>query len=186
VAQIPPQSADRVDGYISKYMEMLGIDGSPPKSRAISSPGGKWLARAKWNTERPEKTVLEFQKSLFRNDKNDDWLERSIAHEMIHYRDAITHADDHSTNPSQHGPSFHEGARRVNKVMGADFVTDEAVKLPTGTFLSMTDLKAVQGDFRKRIALVLGVGGLVLLSIMLAPRPRAFSTPPNERGNYGR
>lgn len=184
VAKFPPHSAKRVNGYISKYMGILDIDGSPLKSKTLNSPSSSWLARAKWNDKQPEKTVLEFQKSLFRNDKNDDWLERSVAHEMIHYRDAVARADGRSADPSQHGASFREGSARVNTVMGSDFVTDEAVKLPTGTFLSMADLKVIQEDFRKKLAIVLGVGGLALLAIILGPRSKA-STKANERGTYG-
>jgi len=188
VAKILNESSDRVDGYISKYMEILDVDGKPPRSKVINSPGSGWLARAKWNLKRPEDTTLEFQKALFKNDKNDDWLERSVAHEMIHYRDVRARAadpEDRVADPSQHGPSFHEGADRINKVMGRDFVTDAAVKLPTGTFLSMTDLKAMQSELRKMLTMALGVGGLMILAILLG-KPQASSTTPNDRGHYGR
>jgi hypothetical protein len=191
VAKIPSEIADRVDGYISKYMGMLDIDGEPPKARAINSPSADWLARTRWNVERPQKTVLEFQKALFKNDKNDDWLERSIAHEMIHYRDALARADRATDyDPSGHGPSFHEGVARINAVMGPDYVTDEAVKLPTGTFLSTSDLEAVQDAFIKKLMIALGVGGLAVLGVVLARRTHPSPQPSqpsreNDRGNYG-
>jgi hypothetical protein len=51
--------------------------------------------------------------------------------------------------------------------------------------MEMLDINSVQ-DFRKKLALAFGVGGLALLAIILGPHPRAFSTPPNERGHYGR
>ena len=196
MAKIPPEIAARVDGYVAKYMDVLDIDAPPPKTRLINSPNTNWLARAKWDVKRPEKTVLDFQKALFQNDKNDDWLERSIAHEMIHYRDTVARAQDPTAgnDPSSHGSSFHEGAARINAIMGPDFVTPETVKLPTGTFISTSDLAAVQADVLKRLAVTLTIGGAAFLGLLLAsrkpsaeaPRPTVAGAPSNDRGRYGR
>lgn len=196
MAKIPPKSAARVDGYVAKYMDVLDIDAAPPKTSLVDSRPLKWIARAKWDVKRPEGTVLEFQKALFKNDKNDDWLERSIAHEMIHYRDTVERAKDPTTehDPSGHGASFHEGAARINAIMGPDFVTPKAVKLPTGTFLSATDLAAVKAEILKKLAITLTIGGAAFLGLLLAsrtpspqaPRASVAGSIPNDRGRYGR
>ena len=194
MAKIPPEIAERVDGYVAKYMDVLDIDAAPPKTRLINSPQA-WLARAKWDVKRPQNTVLEFQKALFQNDKNDDWLERSIAHEMIHYRDTVARAKDPTSvyDPSAHGPSFHEGAERINAIMGTDFVTPQAVKLPTGTFISTSDLEAVKTAVIKKLAVTITIGAAAFLGLLLAQRkspPDAPQAPvmgsmPRDRGNYG-
>ena len=196
MAKIPPEIATRVDGYVAKYMDVLEIDAPPPKTSLINSPHENWLARAKWDVKRPEKTVLEFQKALFLNDKNDDWLERSIAHEMIHYRDTVARAQDPTAgyDPSSHGSSFDEGAARINAIMGTDFVTPQAVKLPTGTFLSTSDLAAVRAAVLKKLAVTLTIGAAAFFGLLLAQRKSSAETSrtpvagsmPNDRGNYGR
>ena len=193
MAKIPPKSAARVDGYVAKYMDVLDIDAPPPKTSLVNSRQTNWLARANLNVKRPEKTVLEFQKALFQNDKNDDWLERSIAHEMIHYRDTVARSEDPTAghDPSAHGPSFHEGAARINAIMGTDFVTPRAVKLPTGTFLSTSDVEAVQTEIIKKLAVTLTIGAAAFLGVLLAQRKSSAETSRTsvagyDRGNYGR
>ena len=196
MAKIPAEIAERVDGYVAKYMDVLDIDAAPPKTSLINRPQENWLARAQWNVKRPEKTVLEFQTVLFQNDKNDDWLERSIAHEMIHYRDTVARAKDPTAghDPSGHGRSFHEGAERINAIMGTDFVTPQAVKLPTGTFISTSDLATVQAEILRKLAVTLTIGGAAFLGLLLASRkpseqahrPSVAGSFPNERGRYGR
>ena len=196
MAKIPPEIAPRVDGYVAKYMDVLDIDAPPPKTSLSNSPHANWLARAKWDVKRPEKTVLEFHKVLFQNDKNDDWLERSIAHEMVHYRDTVARAKDPTTghDPSAHGWSFHEGAERINAIMGPDFVTPQAVKLPTGTFISTSDLEAVKTAVLKKLAVTLTIGAAAFVGLLLSQRKSSEQTPrtpvagsmPNDRGTYGR
>jgi hypothetical protein len=181
------RAAARVDGYVSKYMEMLGIDGERPHIKLTHNPRAHWLARGTWDLEHPHKSVLEFQTSLVQNDKNDKWLERSIAHEMIHYRDLLARAPrakDAKTEPD-HGASFHKGAARVNAIMGPDFVTQEVVKLPSGTFLSRSDLEAVETTLHKKLALVLGLGGLAVLGVALSRHTQTQPSYEHERGSYG-
>jgi hypothetical protein len=192
VAKIPHEIAARVDGYVSKYMEMLKIDGTRPNIKLANNRRPDWLARMIWNVDRPP--TFEFQKALFKNDKNDKWLERTIAHEMIHYQDALARAkddrmveDDHAG--LGHGASFREGADRINTKMGSDFVAEAVVKLPSGTFLSLSDLELAQRDAGKKVMLVLGFGGLAVLCAALVGRKRrsAEMPPPHEheRGSYG-
>jgi len=196
VAKIPHEIADRVDGYVSKYMEMLKIDGERPTIKLANSSSPTWLGRIIWNSDRPP--TMEFQQALLKNDKNDKWLERTIAHEMIHYQDALARAKadrlkDDDPAGLGHGASFQKGAARINAIMGSDFVAKDVMKLPTGTFLSMSDLEAVQRNIGKKLALVLGLGGgLALLGVALMSSKRRsaeraeMQTPhENERGSYG-
>ena len=88
--------------------------------------GSKWLGRSSWSSKRPHTTLLELQQSILGDDRT---LERVIAHEMIHHRDALAISDNEMAlmrvgiKPESHGASFHEGAARINAVMGPGFVT---------------------------------------------------------------
>lgn len=189
MAKIPHEMAERVDGYVSKYMDMLKIDGARPNIKLVNSCRPDWLGRMIWNVDRPP--TMEFQTALFKNDKNEKWLERTIAHEMIHYQDALARAKDgrRVEDDLGHGAFFHEGAAHINAKRGSDFVAEAVVKLPSGTFLSLSDLEAFQRDIGKKVMLVLGLGGLAFLCAALVhgKRRSAEMQPPheNERGSYG-
>jgi hypothetical protein len=179
----------RVAGFIAKYMGMLGIDGKPPVVRLIDRPEESWLARSIWDLERPHKTVLEFQTALV-DAQNAKWLERSIAHEMIHYRDVLAKskgadaADDSTNDAVDHGTSFHQGAAHINARMGENFVTAEVVELPSGALVSRSTLETAAS--RKKLWLALGIGSAALLGIAIARRPpRPTTSRENERGSYG-
>jgi hypothetical protein len=177
--------AARIAGYLTKYMTMLGIDGKPPRVRVLDHPEESWLARSIWDLERPHKTVLEFQTALV-NAQNEKWLERSIAHEMIHYRDVLAKSNSGHTADGavDHGASFHQGAARINARMGENFVTAEVVKLPSGALVSRSSLEAAAS--RKKLLLALGIGSATLLGIAIARRsPRPTTSRENERGSYG-
>ena len=66
---------------------------------------------------------------------------------------------DEEAHKKAHGPSFWEGAARINAVMGPDFVTEEAVLLR---------LPARGGG--NKLVPVIAVGGLVLLATVLLRR----------------
>jgi hypothetical protein len=180
--------ATRVTGYISKYMGMLAIDGKPPAVRVLDRPEESWLARSIWDLEQPQKTVLEFQSQLV-SEQNAKWLERSIAHEMIHYRDVLKRSKGHADDETgvDHGASFHQGAARINAVMGKNFVTAEVVKLPSGTLVSLSTLEVATA--RKKLLFALGIGGAALLGIVIArrapPSTPAHAVRENARGSYG-
>ena len=181
--------AVRIAGYLAKYMTMLGIEGKPPRVRLLDRPDESWLARSIWDLERPHKTVLEFQTALV-EEQNAQWLERSIAHEMIHYRDVLAKSKDHGAadDAVDHGATFHQGAAHINARMGENFVTAEVVKLPSGALVSLSALEAAAAS-RKKLLLALGIGGAALLGIVIARRSPSPSQPTmpreNERGSYG-
>jgi len=118
--------AARVDDYVTKYMGLLAIDGARPIVKIRSNLGSKWLGRSTWSSRHPRTTLLELQQSILGDDRT---LERVIAHEMIHHRDALAISADTLTlmglgiKPEAHGESFREGAARINAVMGPSFVT---------------------------------------------------------------
>lgn len=179
--------AARVAGYLTKYMSMLGIHGAPPTIRVLDRPDESWLARSIWDLKRPRETVLEFQTQLF-DAPNHEWLERSIAHELIHYRDVLKRSGHGADEPDDidHGPSFHQGAAHINAIMGKNFVTAEVVKLPSGALVSKATVQAAAS--REKLLLALGLGGAALFGWMLAhraasPERRFHNT--NERGSYG-
>jgi len=117
---------DRIDGYVTKYMRMLDIAGDRPVVKLRSNLGSKWLGRSTWSSKNPHTTILELQTSILGDDRT---LERVIAHEMIHHRDALAISDNDKVlmglgiKPEGHGASFREGAAVINAVMGPDFVT---------------------------------------------------------------
>ncbi len=123
---ISDQIADRIDGYVTKYMGILQIAGPPPIVKLRSNLGSKWLGRSTWTPSRPDTTLLELQTSILGDDRT---LERVIAHEMIHHRDALAISQDELTllrlgiKPEAHGTTFREGAARINAIMGPEFVT---------------------------------------------------------------
>jgi hypothetical protein len=181
--------AARIAGYLTKYMTMLGIDGKPPRVRLLDRPEESWLARSIWDLERPHRTVLEFQTALV-NAQNEKWLERSIAHEMIHYRDVLAKSKgaDEADGTVDHGASFHQGADRINAHMGENFVTAEVVALPSGALVSRATLEAAAP--RNKLMLALGIGSAALLGIAFAARTQPTRSPEvptreNERGSYG-
>ncbi len=118
--------ATRIDDYVTKYMGVLSIDGERPIIKLRSNLGSKWLGRSSWSSKRPHTTLLELQQSILGDDRT---LERVIAHEMIHHRDALAISENEMVlmrvgiKPESHGASFREGAARINAVMGPDFVT---------------------------------------------------------------
>ena len=117
---------DRIEDYVTKYMEILEISGERPVVKLRSNLGSKWLGRSTWSSKNPHSTLLEIQQSILGDDRT---LERVIAHEMIHHRDALAISEDTTAlmrigiKPEAHGVSFREGAARINAVMGPDFVT---------------------------------------------------------------
>lgn len=119
--------AARIDDYVTKYMGVLAIDGERPIVKLRSNLGSKWLGRSTWSSKRPRTTLLEIQQSILGDDRT---LERVIAHEMIHHRDALALTERDITlmgvgiKPESHGASFREGAARINAVMGPGFVTE--------------------------------------------------------------
>ena len=122
-----PSIDDRIEGYVTKYMRMLDIAGERPNVKLRSNLGSKWLGRSTWSSKNPSTTILEIQTSILGDDRT---LERVIAHEMVHHRDALAISEGDMAllrlgiKPAAHGTSFHEGAARINAVMGPDFVTE--------------------------------------------------------------
>jgi len=123
--------AARIDDLVTKYMGLLEIAGEPPIIKLRSNLGSKWLGRSTWSSKRPHTTILELQQSILGDDRT---LERVIAHEMIHHRDALAiSANDIvlmgvGIKPEAHGAVFREGAARINAVMGPGFVTEVSDK----------------------------------------------------------
>lgn len=113
-------------GYVDKYMGILQIAGEQPIIKLRSNLGSKWLGRSTWSSKRPHTTLLELQQSILGDDRT---LERVIAHEMIHHRDALAITEKDivlmgvGIKPESHGASFREGADRINAIMGPGFVT---------------------------------------------------------------
>lgn len=123
--------AARIEDHVTKYMDLLGIVGERPVIKLRSNLGSKWLGRSSWSSKRPNTTILELQQSILGDDRT---LERVIAHEMIHHRDAIAiSAEDIvlmglGIKPESHGATFREGAAQINAVMGPGFVTEVSDK----------------------------------------------------------
>ena len=123
--------AARIDDHVTKYMDLLEIGGERPIVKLRSNLGSKWLGRSTWSSKRPHSTILELQQAILGDDRT---LERVIAHEMIHHRDALAiSANDIvlmgvGIKPEAHGASFREGAARINAVMGPGFVTEVSDK----------------------------------------------------------
>jgi len=119
--------AARIDDHVTTYMGLLDIRGERPTVKLRSNLGSKWLGRSTWSSRRPHTTLLELQQAILGEDRT---LERVIAHEMIHHRDALAiSANDLvlmgvGIKPESHGASFREGAARVNAVRGPGFVTE--------------------------------------------------------------
>jgi len=111
---MPPRDeiADRINGYITKYMGILQIAGEPPVIKLRSNLGSKWLGRSTWKPSSPSTTLLELQTSILGDDRT---LERVIAHEMIHHRDALALSENDvallrvGIKPDAHGATFREG-----------------------------------------------------------------------------
>jgi hypothetical protein len=127
----PSDLTAQINGYVTKYTGILGITGDLPVVKIRDNLGSKWLGRVTWVPSRPHTTVLELQRAILGDEPT---LERVIAHEMIHHRDALAISDNEvvllrfGINPESHGASFREGASRINAVMGPDFVTERSDK----------------------------------------------------------
>lgn len=166
-AKIPDEIAQRVDDYVTKYMEILQIDGERPSIKLRNNPSVDWVGRTdRHSSDRPP-TTIELQKRLFNDDR---FLERVIAHEMVHHRNYLA-----STEDEKHGASFREGAARINAIMGPDFVVEKIAPLPA------------ESGFSTKLMLALGFGGLVFLATSLLGRKQLSTQLPreNERGTYG-
>ena len=192
-ATIPPEIAERIDGYVDKYTGILQIAGAPPSIKIRNDPKAPWLGRLAWRSERPHTSILELQKRLFKNDRH---LERVIAHEMIHHRDFLKLPKGEVERidaglvpdaPKKHTASFAKGAARINKVMGAGFVKKEEASEDLPKYLLPTE-----SSFSTKLLLGLGIGGLALLGAALLGKrqPESSNTAQpareNERGSYGK
>ena len=172
MAKIPDELARRIDGYVTKYMGILQIDGERPSIKLRDDPSTAWVGRTDQNSGRSPATTMELQKKLFKNDR---FLERVIAHEMVHHRNYLAGIED-----EKHGAAFREGAARVNAIMGPDFVVEKIS--PPGSSLT-------------KLLLALGFGGLGFLAAGLLRRKQSIPTSPtqptqpardDERGIYGK
>ena len=134
-----PEILSRVDRYVTKYMDLLGVLGDRPVVELRDNLGVRWLGRSTWSARTPGTTLLELQRSITGDDRT---LERVVAHEMIHHRDALAMSEGDlarlrvGIRPDPHGASFREGAALVNAVMGPGFVTElsdqEYSRAPSG------------------------------------------------------
>ncbi len=94
-------------------MALLAIAGEPPVVRLRDNLGSRWLGRSTWTSSRPETTLLEIQRSILGDART---LERVVAHEMIHHRDALAISKNEvallrvGIRPESHGATFREGA----------------------------------------------------------------------------
>lgn len=112
--------------YVEKYLAILGVGGDLPVIKIRSHLGAGWLGRSTWSSNSPTTTLLELQKSIIEDDRT---LERVIAHEVIHHRDALAMTPNElalvkiGIKPDAHGAAFREGAARINAILGEGFVT---------------------------------------------------------------
>ena len=154
--------AKRVDGYVTKYMGVLQIGGPRPRIELLDGVARDWAARAEHD---PPTTLIELRSRLFSG--NDKFLERVVAHEMVHHRNYLAGTED-----EQHGMPFREGAQLINAIMGPGFVV-ETIKPPGG-------------DNRfSALLIALGVGGAAVAATLAAAvkvHPKGLD---NERGHYG-
>jgi hypothetical protein len=119
-----------IDALVQKYMQMLAIQGLPPRIVIRNNLGARALGSCWWTSRAPETTTITLQRVVLANQRT---LERVLAHEMIHHRDdrELTQADPARVRlallrarANRHGESFHEGAALVNRLMGEGFVTE--------------------------------------------------------------
>jgi len=117
---------DMVYRLIDKYMGILEIKAPRPILRFRSNLGSKWLGICRWSSSLPETSVMELQKSILSHPLT---LERVVAHEMIHHHDFMTMTPNDiqliklRLRPDGHGEKFAEGCKKINAIMGKDFVT---------------------------------------------------------------
>lgn len=259
MVKIPANAAKRIDNHVAKYMGILDI-AERPDIKAHDDPGSFWYGRHSKGIQVDEDTgtvvgavgTLDLQKRIF---KHDNFLERVIAHEMIHHRDFIaspltpeqkeklqaeiaagglwklaeeseeeeesrdetvpTEADDEADRQG-HGPSFWEGAARINAVMGPEFVTlgieslpedeepAETVKVKTSTLVlvGLGVLTAALLIRKRRSATAQketvprrsfpgahgsgAQGGNQAATMSMPPPRQTQSARENERGHYGK
>lgn len=169
MAKVPAEIAGCVDGHVTKYKKLLKIEGERPSIKFRDTPRADWLGLTDWRVGSHVST-MELQKKILKDDR---LLERVVAHEMIHHRDFLGFTKDEiarikaGIKPDGHGPSFREGAGRINAVMGSDFVV-EAIRMPAKGMLVAS---------ASALALLLGVA--------LLDRKQETRRV-NERGNYGK
>ena len=131
----------RVEDLVDKYMDILDVVGMTPRVVVRDNLGSKWLGRTIWTPREPDTTVIQLQKAVL---AHEDTLERVLAHEMIHHKEMLelTEAEKAGLRvgirPPEHGEKFRKLARKVNDVMGEDFVTEKSdqtyVQQSTKTF----------------------------------------------------
>lgn len=131
-----------VSSHVDRYLALLGVH-TRPVIKIRDNIGSSWLGRCRWSASSPGNTVIELQRSILGHDRT---LERVIAHEIIHHRDSISMSQATRTllglgiRPDGHGPTFLEGAAKINAVMGEGFVTKTSDRqyeqaAPTRSFL---------------------------------------------------
>ena len=100
MAKISDDAARRIDDHVTKYMDVLQIDGERPVIK-VRDNSKAWAGRADRHPERPT-TLIELQKKwLSQGAKHDKFAERVVAHEMVHHRNYLAGTED-----EKHGPAF--------------------------------------------------------------------------------
>lgn len=111
-----------------KFARMLGL-GSIPDIVVRNNLTSKWLGRIHFGGpgERNPRNLMELQKNAFHDERT---LSRIVAHEMCHHGEFLLLQKQgfkptkfyRRFNPA-HGSEWQKFADKVNRVMGADFVT---------------------------------------------------------------
>ena len=121
-------SLDKIDAFVTKYMKILGSNTPRPKI-VVRNSIVRWLGRNYFTTAHPETSLIEIQRSILGDDKT---LERVVAHEVVHHHNVMSMSPADfamlklGMKPSGHGRDFLEGAKKINEVMGENFVTRES------------------------------------------------------------
>jgi hypothetical protein len=120
----------KIERFMGKYAKILGAPGLLPKVKLRNALSAGWFGRLTYRLSDISAAEIELQQCILGDDRT---LERVVAHEMVHYDEARSLSAAHISRildclqmgikPQEHGEGFLQRADRINKVMGAGFVS---------------------------------------------------------------
>lgn len=121
----PRSTPNEIIEIVAKYMGVLGVD-DPPEITIVDNLGSTWLGICRWAANDPSTSHIKLQRRILAHPAT---LDRVLAHEMVHHWEFMSLTPEQvnlvrfGIKPESHGPKFLEGAAKINRLMGEDYVT---------------------------------------------------------------
>lgn len=111
----------KVKEFLQKFFPQENLP--MPKLKIVNQLSSRWLGRTSFTSKEPDTTTIEIQKRITGDQTS---LEKVLAHELIHHWEFLRTPipTSKSIYVAQHGKTFFDWAKKINTIMGKDFITE--------------------------------------------------------------